>query len=127
MTIREILTSNGGCYRSREFAATCRAPGLRHRRTRPYTPRTNRKTERFIQTALRKWGYARAYIRSHQRIAALPHRLHGYNWHRPHAGLAGQPPITRLGLTRNNVMRLHGSWSKLASADPPGPRRTRRT
>jgi transposase InsO family protein len=107
VTIREILTDNGGCYRSREFARTCRELGLRHRRTRPYTPRTNGKAERFIQSALREWAYARAYTRSHQRIAALPRWLHGYNWHRPHASLAGQPPITRLGLTRHNVLRLH--------------------
>jgi len=38
--------------------------GLKHRFTRPYTPRTNGKTERFIQTALREWAYARAYHRS---------------------------------------------------------------
>ena len=107
VTVREILTNNGGCYRSREFAATCRALGLRQRSTRPYTRRTNGKAERFIQSALREWAYARAYSRSHQRIAGLPRWLHGYNWHRPHASLVGQPPITRLGLTRNNLMRLH--------------------
>jgi len=107
VTIREVLTDNGSGYLSRDFARTCRELGLRHRRTRPYTPRTNGKAERFIQTALREWAYARAYGRSHHRIAALPRWLHGYNWHRPHASLAGQPPITRLGLTRNNVMRLH--------------------
>ena len=74
---------------------------------RPYTPRTNGKAERFIQTALREWAYARAYSRSHQRIAALPPWLHGYNWHRHHASLAGPPPVSRLGLDRNNLMRLH--------------------
>lgn len=107
ITIRELLTDNGGGYRSRDFARTCRELGLRHRFTRPYTPRTNGKAERFIQTALREWAYARAYSRSHQRIAALPRWLHGYNWHRPHASLAGQPPVSRLGLDRNNVLRLH--------------------
>lgn len=107
LTIREILTDNGGCYRSRDFAHTCAALGLKHRFTRPYTPRTNGKAERFIQTALREWAYARAYHRSHQRIDALPRFLHGYNWHRPHASLAAQPPISRIGLMRNNLMRLH--------------------
>jgi transposase InsO family protein len=107
ITIREILTDNGGCYRSREFGRTCAALGLQHRHTRPYTPRTNGKAERFIQTALREWAYARAYHRSHQRISELPRFLHGYNWHRPHASLAAQPPISRIGLTRNNLMRLH--------------------
>jgi transposase InsO family protein len=107
LTIREIMTDNGSCYRSRHFAQTCRELGLRHHFTKPYTPRTNGKAERFIQSALREWAYARAYARSHQRIAALPRWLHGYNWHRPHASLAGQPPISRLGLKRNNLLRLH--------------------
>lgn len=107
IAIRELLTDNGPAYRSHAFAATCRQLGLKHRFTRAYTPRTNGKAERFIQSALREWAYARAYNRSAQRIAALPRWLHGYNWHRPHASLAGQPPISRLGLTRNNVLRLH--------------------
>ena len=107
LTIREVLTDNGGGYRSREFARACEALGLKHRYTRPYTPRTNGKAERFIQTALREWAYARVYSHSRQRIGELPRFLHGYNWHRPHASLAAQPPISRLGLTRNNLMRLH--------------------
>jgi transposase InsO family protein len=107
VTVREILTDNGACYRSRHFAQSCRELGIRHHFTKPYTPRTNGKAERFIQSALREWAYARAYARSHQRIAALPRWLHGYNWHRPHASLAGQPPISRLGLSRNNLLRLH--------------------
>jgi transposase InsO family protein len=107
VTIREVLTDNGSGYRSHAFAKTCRELGLKHRFTRAYTPRTNGKAERFIQTALREWAYARAYSRSHQRIAALPPWLHAYNWHRPHASLAGQPPVSRLGLNRNNVLRLH--------------------
>lgn len=107
LKIREVLTDNGAAYRSRQFARTCQDLGLKHRYTRPYTPRTNGKAERFIQTALREWAYARAYARSQQRIAELPRFLHGYNWHRPHASLAAQPPISRIGLTRNNLLRLH--------------------
>lgn len=107
VTIREILTDNGGCYRGRAFAQTCLSLGLKHRFTRPYTPRTNGKAERFIQTALREWAYARAYHRSHQRTHDLPLFLHRYNWHRPHASLAGQPPASRLGFTWNNLLRLH--------------------
>jgi len=107
IVIRELLTDNGGCYRGREFAQTCSALGLKHRFTRPYTPRTNGKAERFIQTALREWAYARAYHRSHHRREDLPRFLHGYNWHRPHSSLAGQPPISRLPLSRNNLLRLH--------------------
>jgi transposase InsO family protein len=105
--VKEVLTDNGGCYHSRCFSQTCRELGLRHHFTRPYTPRTNGKAERFIQSALREWAYARAFSKSHQRIAALPTWLHAYNWHRPHASLAGQPPISRLGLSRNNLLRLH--------------------
>jgi len=107
VVIRAVLTDNGSCYRSREFAQTCRDLGLRHHFTRPYTPRTNGKAERFVQTALREWAYARAYARSSHRIAELPRWLHGYNWHRPHASLASQPPMSKLGLTRKNLVRLH--------------------
>ena len=105
--IREVLTDNGGGYRSQLFAQACRDLGIHHRFTRAYTPRTTGKAERFIQTALREWAYARAYARSEHRFAALPRWLHGYNWHRPHASLAGQPPMSRIGLSRNNLLRLH--------------------
>jgi Integrase core domain len=112
-TIREVLTDNGVCHRAKVFAATCAELGLKHRRTRPYTPRTNGKAERFIQSALREWAYARAYGTSAQRISALPRWLHGYNWHRPHASLVGQPPTSRLGLDRNNLLRLHTARGRL--------------
>jgi len=105
--IREILTDNGNCYRSKAFKVTIAELALRHRFTRPYTPRTNGKAERFIQSALREWAYARAYRRSEHRSYELARWLHGYNWHRPHASLAGQPPVSRLGLNRNNLLRLH--------------------
>jgi transposase InsO family protein len=107
LRIREVLTDNGPGYRSDAFGQACRDLGLRHLFTRPYRPQTNGKAERFIQTALREWAYARAYTRSHQRIADLPRWLHGYNWHRPHASLAAQPPVSRLALKRNNLLRLH--------------------
>ena len=105
--IRAVYTDNAKVYRARHFAAACAQLGLAHHFTKPYTPRTNGKAERFIQTCLREWAYARAYHRSEQRRDALPTWLHGYNWHRPHMSLAGQPPVNRLGLTRNNLLRLH--------------------
>lgn len=77
VVIREILTDNGSCYRSLVFRATVQALGLKHRFTRPYTPRTNGKAERFIQSALREWAYARAYRRSDQRAYELARWLHG--------------------------------------------------
>jgi transposase InsO family protein len=105
--IRRILTDNGPCYQSLAFAAVCRQHGIRHCRTRPYCPRTNGKAERFIQTALREWAYARAYLTSEQRTAHLFPWLHQYNWHRPHASLDRAPPISRSGLDRNNLLIHH--------------------
>jgi transposase InsO family protein len=105
--IRGVYTDNAKAYRGHDFAHACEQLSLSHHYTRPYTPRTNGKAERFIQTCLREWAYARAYHHSYQRRDALPTWLHGYNWHRPHMSLAGQPPINRLSLNRNNLLRLH--------------------
>jgi len=105
--IERVMTDNGGCYRSRAFKAACTALCIRHIRTKPYTPRTNGKAERFIKTALTEWAYARAYNTSDQRAADLPVWTHIYNWHRPHGGIGSKPPISRLGLNRNNLLRLH--------------------
>ncbi len=104
---RAVLTDNGVSYRSYAFAERCRALGLKHRRTRPYTPRTNGKAERFIQTALREWAYARTYQNSAERERHLQPWIHQYNWHRPHASLGLSPPISRAGLERNNLLSLH--------------------
>jgi len=65
------------------------------------------KDERFIQTALREWAYARAYQTSDQRPVDLPYWMHHYNWHRPHGSIGAKPPISTLGLTGNNPLRLH--------------------
>jgi transposase InsO family protein len=92
--------------RSRRRAA-CKRLGLRQVFTKPYTPRTNGKAERFIQTALREWAYARAYQNSDQRSAELLNWLHRYNWHRPHGSLKANTPISRLGLSEDNLLRLH--------------------
>jgi transposase InsO family protein len=104
---KAILTDNGPAYRSRALAAACKAMGLKHRFTRPYTPRTNGKAERFIQTALREWAYARTYQNSAERSQELRPWLHQYNWHRPHASLGLSPPIRRAGIDDNNLLRLH--------------------
>lgn len=105
--IQRIMTDNGPCYRSKRFQALCRNLGLRHVRTRPYTPRTNGKAERFIQTALREWAYARSYDCSEHRAQHMPVWLHEYNWHRPHSALNYQPPISKLGISANNLLGLH--------------------
>jgi transposase InsO family protein len=107
VTITRVMTDNGSCYRSFAFRDTCRNLGIKHIRTKPYTPRTNGKAERFIQTALRQWAYAQAYPTSDRRAQELPIWLHQYNWLRPHGGIESQTPISRLGLTGDNLLRLH--------------------
>lgn len=105
--VERIMSDNGSCYISHDFAEACRELGLKHVRTRPYTPRTNGKAERFIKTAIYEWAYARPYNTSDQRAADLPLWLHDYNWHRPHGGINFVPPIQRLKTNRNNLLRLH--------------------
>ncbi len=105
--VERVMTDNGSCYKSFAFRRTCKRLKLRHIRTRPYTPKTNGKAERFIQTSLREWAYAQAYRNSRQRKHELPLWLHRYNWHRPHAGIDDKVPISRLGLPENNLLRLH--------------------
>lgn len=104
--VQRILTDNGSAYRSRLLAAVCRARHLAQRFTRPYTPRTNGKAERFIQTLLREWAYGPAYPSSTRRTTALPRWLHYYNWHRHHSALNGQPPISRL-VSQDDLLSLH--------------------
>ena len=105
--VERVMTDNGSCYRSKRFRTACKQHGLRQIFTRPYTPKTNGKAERFIQTALREWAYAQAYHNSDQRSAELIHWLHRYNWHRPHGSLKANTPISRLGLSEDNLLRLH--------------------
>ena len=95
ISIRRLLTDNGSCYRSRQFRAACLQLGIQHRFTRPYTPRTNGKAERFIQTALREWAYVRHYLTSEERDQQLSPWLDHYNFHRPHGSLGYAPPISR--------------------------------
>jgi transposase InsO family protein len=96
VTVERVMTDNGSAYRSHHWRHACGGLALRHLRTRPYTPRTNGKAERFIQTSLREWAYARPFATSQARTAALRPWLDHYNTARPHAALAHQPPATRL-------------------------------
>ena len=105
--VERVMTDNGACYKSFAFRDACKLLGLKHIRTKPYTPQTNGKAERFIQTALREWAYAKAYTHSDARTAELPTWLHRYNWHRPHGSLNAKTPISRLGLSGDNLLRLH--------------------
>ncbi len=98
--VERVMTDNGSAYRSHAFRDLMTANGCKHIRTRPYTPRTNGKAERFIQTSLREWAYLRAYQTSAERTQAMTPWINAYNHSRPHSALAGKPPISRL----NNVL-----------------------
>jgi transposase InsO family protein len=98
--IERVMTDNGTDYKG-TFKAACDELGIRHIKTRPYTPKTNGKAERFVQTSLREWAYARPYVSSAQREAALQAFLHRYNWHRPHCALNHQPPMSRIPAVSN--------------------------
>ena len=107
VAVSRVMTDNGACYKSHAFRDACAELGLKHIRTKPYTPKTNGKAERFVQTSLREWAYAKAYPSSDHRAAELPAWLHRYNWHRPHGGIGSKTPISRLGLAEDNLLRLH--------------------
>ena len=94
--IRRVMSDNGSGYVSRAFRRACQVFAVRHLRTRPYTPRTNGKAERFIQTLLREWAYARTYRTSVRRTDALAGWLTYYNRQRPHASLDYRAPWSRL-------------------------------
>ena len=105
--VRRVLSDNGSAFRSKAFAKACRRLGLKHSFTKPYRPQTNGKAERFIQSALREWAYGIPYHHSSEREAMLERWTHHYNWHRPHQGIAGLAPISRLAQSRNNLLTLH--------------------
>lgn len=107
VTVRRVLTDNGPAFRSKMFAATCGKFGVHHQFTRFFRPQTNGKAERFIQSALREWAYGIPYHHSSERTAMLDRWTHHYNWHRPHAGIGGLAPVSRLGRSRNNLLTLH--------------------
>jgi len=98
--VERVMTDNGSAYRSKLFAKALQHAGVRHVRTRPYTPRTNGKAERFIQTSLREWAYAKPYQSSDQRSAAIGPWTNAYNLTRPHSGIGGLTPWLRV----NNLL-----------------------
>jgi transposase InsO family protein len=96
VAIRALLTDNGSSYRSHKFRDACAAMQIKHRRTRPYTPRTNGKAERFIQTAMKEWAYVQHWSSSDERDAQLQPWVNFYNHKRPHGSLNQKPPSSRL-------------------------------
>ncbi len=109
ITVKSIMTDNGACFISHTFARACAQLGLKHIFTRPYTPRTNGKAERFIQTSLREWAYHASYDHSGAALGALAPWLHHYNWHRPHYSLSLKPPASRLQLPPDTGQPLETS------------------
>jgi transposase InsO family protein len=99
VTVERVMTDNGSAYRGHLFRDRLGSAGCRHLRTRPHTPGTNGKAERFIQTSLRGWAHARTYQTSAERTLAMQPWITRYNQARPHSALGGHPPVTRL----NNV------------------------
>jgi transposase InsO family protein len=100
VTVERVMTDNGSAYRSKLFAKALQAAGARHVRTRPYTPRTNGKAERFIQTSLREWAYAKPYRSSAERAQAIAPWTQAYNLCRPHSAIKGLTPWQRV----NNLL-----------------------
>ncbi|MBS7702422.1 IS481 family transposase [Chelatococcus asaccharovorans] len=100
VTVARLMSDNGSAYKSHVFRRFLANRGVRHIRTRPYTPRTNGKAERFIQTTLREWAYAAPYASSRERTEAMPTWLDDYNLVRPHSAHNGLAPWTRL----NNLL-----------------------
>ena len=96
VTVDRVLTDNGSCYRSHLFSAACQYLGMRPQKTKPYTPRTNGKAERFIQTSLKEWAYSQAYESSDEREEHLQPWIDKYNHRRPHTSLNMKPPVSRL-------------------------------
>jgi transposase InsO family protein len=108
ITVERLMTDNGNAYRSRAHAIACRELSIRHIRTRPYTPRTNGKAERFIKTLVDGWAYDAVYGSSRERANALPPWLDRYNRKRPHRSIGRMPPMARLTeLNANNVVGAH--------------------
>jgi transposase InsO family protein len=103
VAFQRVMTDNGCGYLSKAFRQLIQEIGAKHVRTRPYTPRTNGKAERFIQTCKRDWAYARPYQHSEVRTAALAAFLCFYNCYRPHWGIGRKSPQLRLRELGDNV------------------------
>ncbi len=117
ITVRRVLIDNGSAFRSRDFAGACAELGITHNFTRAYRPQTNGKAARFIQSALREWACGWTYQNSAQRARALASWQHHYNCHRPHAGIGGAFPMSRLNSSRHNLLTVHRFARSRSSPD----------
>lgn len=96
VAVSRILTDNGGNYRSKAFAEVARSHSIRLKRTRPYRPQTNGKAEAFNRILQNEWAYSRPFTSNAERLAELPGYLRYYNEKRPHGGIEGATPASRL-------------------------------
>ena len=112
VAVERIMTDNGSAYRSHAYRDLLSGRRIKHKRTRPYTPRTNGKAERFIQTSLREWAYAQPFHSSADRAQAMLPWLTDYNTGRPHSALGGKPPISRIV-----ALNAHAATTPLATSD----------
>jgi transposase InsO family protein len=105
--IHRVITDNGACYRSNDFARIV-GTQTRHQRTKPYTPRHNGKAERYQRIMAEEVLYAREYRCEDERSAAIRIWNIHYNYHRPHSAADGQPPASRL---KTGVTNLQPSYT----------------
>jgi transposase InsO family protein len=113
--VERVMTDNGSAYLSRAFRDLLSERGITHKRTRPYTPRTNGKAERFIQTSLREWAYAQPFTTSAERAAAMQPWIDIYNGTRPHSALGAKSPLSWIAALKIDTT------TPLAKSDPePG-------
>ena len=108
IVIERVLTDNGACYRSHQWAAACAETGVVHKRTRPYRPQTNGKVERFHRILLEEWAYIRDWNTETERHAGYAGFVHFYNHHRPHGALDWHSPTATLfRCLRDNLPVVH--------------------
>jgi transposase InsO family protein len=107
VTVERVLTDNGSCYRSWQWAAHCTANAITHKRTQPYRPQTNGKVERFHRILLEEWAYIRGWTSETDRVVGYDHFMHFYNQHRSHGALGWHSPIATLNSCRDNVPDEH--------------------
>ncbi|MGY6026168.1 IS481 family transposase [Streptomyces spinosirectus] len=103
IVIERVLTDNAWAYTKNTWRDTCQRLGIRPSWTRPWRPQTNGKVERFHRTLLEEWAYQQPYTSDAERKAAFPDWLDWYNYHRPHTGISGQTPASRV----TNVSKQH--------------------
>jgi transposase InsO family protein len=96
ISVRRILTDNGAAYRSHAFRDLLHAEDISMHKTRPYRPQTNGKAEAFVKISTNEWAYGDTYLSNEERAESLGPFLREYNLFRPHGGIGGRPPITRV-------------------------------